>query len=442
VFAKEAIAMRLSADKIKTAILDPDSALRTAAVYYFAGGSSPDPSLMPLVIQAFEKYGIDAFDFYSFLDSLAQTDESISWICRQLDQIDPEADETADDLFGELVEALRTAEAMLLERHAAEIREVRQLDEGSKAAISNRIQLASLASEALWQKLIELCQSQDLETGAEDDFDFDFGCSIVDALAKYPDQSAGEVLKILAREEGGDWLEVMAARLAGAIRLEAATPTLVGFLADPDSWDGASARWALSRIGSDAVVEELAARYGDEDLRSEIACLFKNIHTDLCVQTCVELLGQEQDEELREWLIISLLMNFATEGIEPARQFVLMREKSPEVLEVRDVLLLACRMLDARFPEFDAWLEDSQHDVEFLQAWYEEHGYGDFIDDFDDEEGFEDDDDLDAELDDDFIDQPAETVVRKDEKIGRNDPCPCGSGKKYKKCCLHKQVLG
>jgi uncharacterized protein len=21
-------------------------------------------------------------------------------------------------------------------------------------------------------------------------------------------------------------------------------------------------------------------------------------------------------------------------------------------------------------------------------------------------------------------------------KVGRNDPCPCGSGKKYKKCCL------
>jgi len=24
-------------------------------------------------------------------------------------------------------------------------------------------------------------------------------------------------------------------------------------------------------------------------------------------------------------------------------------------------------------------------------------------------------------------------------KIGRNDPCPCGSGKKYKKCCLLQQ---
>lgn len=26
-------------------------------------------------------------------------------------------------------------------------------------------------------------------------------------------------------------------------------------------------------------------------------------------------------------------------------------------------------------------------------------------------------------------------IVRQGAKIGRNDPCPCGSGKKYKKCC-------
>ena len=26
------------------------------------------------------------------------------------------------------------------------------------------------------------------------------------------------------------------------------------------------------------------------------------------------------------------------------------------------------------------------------------------------------------------------------KKIGRNDPCPCGSGKKYKKCCLNKSI--
>jgi SEC-C motif domain protein len=29
-----------------------------------------------------------------------------------------------------------------------------------------------------------------------------------------------------------------------------------------------------------------------------------------------------------------------------------------------------------------------------------------------------------------------ESVVRSGPKVGRNDPCPCGSGKKHKKCCL------
>ena len=31
-----------------------------------------------------------------------------------------------------------------------------------------------------------------------------------------------------------------------------------------------------------------------------------------------------------------------------------------------------------------------------------------------------------------------QTVVRDEPKVGRNDPCPCGSGKKYKNCCMNK----
>ena len=35
-----------------------------------------------------------------------------------------------------------------------------------------------------------------------------------------------------------------------------------------------------------------------------------------------------------------------------------------------------------------------------------------------------------------------ETVVRQTPKVGRNDPCPCGSGKKYKKCHGVNEVGG
>ena len=34
-----------------------------------------------------------------------------------------------------------------------------------------------------------------------------------------------------------------------------------------------------------------------------------------------------------------------------------------------------------------------------------------------------------------YREQKASGTIRREKKIGRNDPCPCGSGKKYKKCC-------
>lgn len=34
-----------------------------------------------------------------------------------------------------------------------------------------------------------------------------------------------------------------------------------------------------------------------------------------------------------------------------------------------------------------------------------------------------------------YLEQKKSGTIIKGTKIGRNDPCPCGSGKKYKKCC-------
>ena len=33
---------------------------------------------------------------------------------------------------------------------------------------------------------------------------------------------------------------------------------------------------------------------------------------------------------------------------------------------------------------------------------------------------------------------PVKQPIKNEQKVGRNDPCPCGSGKKYKQCCLAK----
>lgn len=57
----------------------------------------------------------------------------------------------------------------------------------------------------------------------------------------------------------------------------------------------------------------------------------------------------------------------------------------------------------------------------------------------DGETGWNDDEDFDDENDDhedfgDVIDLPPQPYIAP-PKVGRNEPCPCGSGKKYKKCC-------
>lgn len=68
----------------------------------------------------------------------------------------------------------------------------------------------------------------------------------------------------------------------------------------------------------------------------------------------------------------------------------------------------------------------------------------DFMEDFGatDDEDYDDVEDFGSAAfhgEDDFDDEepPPKLVVR--SRTGRNDPCPCGSGKKFKKCCLKKQ---
>jgi preprotein translocase subunit SecA len=36
-------------------------------------------------------------------------------------------------------------------------------------------------------------------------------------------------------------------------------------------------------------------------------------------------------------------------------------------------------------------------------------------------------------------DKKLEPIRNREPRIGRNDPCPCGSGKKYKQCCMRSR---
>jgi preprotein translocase subunit SecA len=40
------------------------------------------------------------------------------------------------------------------------------------------------------------------------------------------------------------------------------------------------------------------------------------------------------------------------------------------------------------------------------------------------------------------VDHKPQPIRNRQQRVGRNDPCPCGSGKKFKNCCMRKRVGG
>ena len=136
----------------------------------------------------------------------------------------------------------------------------------------------------------------------------------------------------------------------------------------------------------------------------------------------------EENVAVKCRLAQSALMNFTDDAIEPARQLILNNGLDPDVIEVRNDLLAASMLMGIDFPERDQWKEESKHDVEFRKKWYAEHVLPNV------------DDDEDEYVNDDYDEQSPslDAAVRETQKIGRNAPCPCGSGRKYKRCCLKK----
>jgi HEAT repeat protein len=410
--------MRLLAEKVKEAILHADKDVRTAAVFYFSDAFSTDPTIMPVVIQAVERYGWgNAFKSYTFLVRLVQTDESIRWL---IDQLKPSGRKTTDDEFQLVVRcwvALRRAEPAVLKPHEAEIMKLEALDESYKAQVGERIRLMSRPPDELWADLQEFCNDHDYGTISDDDFDH--GCRLVEALGQHKDQFAEKALAVVRGDTGHleNWMEGFAMLLAGDWRLEAAVPDLMKAVDIEDDWIFEESQHALVKIGTEAVVRQFAKEWPTASwtFRMAAAFMLEYIHSDLSVQTALDLLAVEKDQFMHGLLLRSVLMNFATEGIGPTRQYILNTPLDPDVLEVRTALLVACKVLGEQFPEFDAWLEDSKHDQEFRVRWQKKHS------------GEEEDDVEDSE--------PPVTFVRTQPRVGRNDPCPCGSGRKYKHCC-------
>jgi len=435
--------MRLPEDRIKQGILHPEREVRDVAVRYFSECFSPDPSVVPLVIQAVGRYGWrEAVSSYVLRDGLAQTDETLSWIVGELSRDGDLEDEDWPEYYGLLVDLLAGADAHLLSRHESEIMNAEGIEPGVREAIAERIRLLSADPDACWAELGEWCQRERHKQYASD-VNFDEPCRLVEAIARHGEPYAARVLSILQekvedfRGRPMGWMEPAVVRLAGEMRLESAIPILVEKLHEEGDVLLEECERALARIGTNTVVERLCRDFseGDWSYRLRAAAVLERIRSDLVVTKCAELLETEEDPDIRVWLGHAVLHQLSYDGVEPVRRLILRGPLDPEMRALQGKFLAACTLMEVDLPEMEQWRRDVERAAEERRNYFSER-FGDFADELDEygDENFEGYDEENLRVDGA---EPLSPPARR--KVGRNDPCPCGSGKKFKKCCLRKE---
>ena len=364
--------MRYPEDKIKEAILHPDLDVRDTAIRYFYSSTSPDHTLMPLAIQAIERYGrTKAFSFTHYLNLLPQTEQTIGWVIAELQRDFEGRPEERHFYYLNLSRLLCHADIRLVAQHAPEILHAPHFDPKERLAFRERLEMFGWNAEKCWQALRQYCEANRDKNNLEE-FDLGHALRIVEALARQPHEYQGQIVALLSeqvhdfRHDARKWLQPLMANLAGEMRLQAAIPPLVGNLGHPYSFLADQSMFALAKIGSDDVVAAVCDQFprASRDFRLWASDLLCKIHLDVTVQRVLELLPGETDLAIRLNLCEALLDHFSFEGVEPARQLIKQHELTPDLRRLRSSLIAVCKIMGSRFPEFDVWQEEAKRDAQ------------------------------------------------------------------------------
>jgi hypothetical protein len=440
--------------KIKEAILHPDIEIRDRATRYFAKSFSSDLSIMPLVMKAVETYGKDdkTYQLIGAARDLAQSEDSIAWV---IDELNDESCGTYDSYAYNLSMLLVEADPSLLLPRESDILEARHFQPDLSFPLTERLRMLSWDEATCWQKLEEFCEDGK-DKQYVNEVKLGYANLIVEALARYGQDCEAKINERLSVQVDDyshhpmKWLEPLLVRLAGQAHLESTIPLIVAKFDEDAELLNEECAEALTRIGSPAVLRAIAEAFptAERDFRLYSTGPLEHIHSDLSVETCLKLLPQEKDDLIRGDLVHALLSQFSEEGIEVARQLLLGRKLDFDGRGLRNYLLETCTLTGERFPEYDEWLateraEKEEHWRRVKELGGDPVGLMKFA--LEKLTGKKTTDEPRAKPSPPRIRTTSPLALQQKaatkQKVGRNDPCPCGSGKKFKNCCMKKGTL-
>ena len=215
----------------------------------------------------------------------------------------------------------------------------------------------------------------------------------------YGPQEVKKILEQEIREKHFSVAGILAVRAVGILQLNEYIPSLATLLDREEDILLEEVAVALSSFQSDDVVEAVAPYAMKNETCIYATSILKETKTDKAIEVLIKSYDK-LDETGKETVIESLTAHL-TEQAFPLIEDYLNNGYHGGMIDLEQTLYAFYTVMGRTHASLGEWKQIAeQNAIEFEQEQQA---------------------------------QASQLVVS--EKIGRNDPCPCGSGKKYKKCC-------
>ena len=381
----------LAPKQVKPFILHDDVRVANFATEYFADSYLLDEELMPLFLQRLRRVKKDETYYLHHGYSFPHTQKTIEEVLELLNS-------TATDAQTQihLSLTLMNADVPLL---LAVMPEISAYSNNLAKAIQARIELAQFSDKQLIQQFNEFIEST--EGKYYNEIDVRYGEELAKLLAVRAAIAEEEVLEALKPSES--YSQIFYAKLAGELKLASAISLLIEMAALDDDVSPDVAVKALVKVGTDEVVRQAAQRFeadSEGDYRLFASDIFGKIKRPSSEQALFRLLEQEDDLTIATKLAAGLCELGSTDAIPIVRKRIDDGYDSG-YLDLRQYLYVNCVMNGVDLPELAEWTADFDREAERIRQ----------------------------------LKLGLQASQVKSTKVGRNDPCHCGSGKKFKKCC-------
>ncbi|WP_279380317.1 SEC-C metal-binding domain-containing protein [Mesobacillus boroniphilus] len=316
------------------------------------------------------------------------------------------------EMYPKGTEDFRTAVHLLLGAPSAFLKEneeevTKLLDKKGRQYLDELLKLDSMAAPELFAELAKLAAA--IET-RYDHAKFMLAEVILKRLSMRKDWDRKLVGKMIFQALEGDFAtvhEIFFVMLAGIERMDQFTSQLVKLLfreLDDDLLVEEAIK-SLIKIGTDEVVDAATPYVNDEETGPFALDIIREIKSEHAEEVLLDLMEEVEMEPVRTLVAYALCTQLSVRSI-PSVEKVLNEDHASWFVDLTEALYCNCVMNRVDHPQLKQWrneLKDMGVDDESMASF--------------------------------FSMVQKKEPVKVEIKIGRNDPCTCGSGKKYKKCC-------